>query len=149
MTENFFVARLSQMCQENKINWSQSSEGGFITQVKGIDIRIIGGGELSWIFLSVSSGFKSWSIREPLPHISEAPIGKFVSWIRKCLGLPPIRGPQKDLDKINSEIKTNLIAIRNLAVDQVYKKFIKNMRRVMATTKKDRSFFSKLFMGKP
>lgn len=41
------------------------------------------------------------------------------------MGLPPIKGPQKDLDKINSEIKTNLIAIRNFAIDQVMKKYEK------------------------
>lgn len=125
MTENFFVARLFQMCQEGKVNWFPSSEGGLVTQSNGIDIRIIGGGETSWIFLNVSSGFKSWSIREPLPHISEAPIGQFISWIRKCSGFSPIKGPQKDLDKINSEIKTNLIAIRNFAIDQVVKKYEK------------------------
>lgn len=125
MTPSFYVAMLFQMCQEGKINWVSTSEGGLVTQSNGIDARIIGGGETSWIFLSVSSGFKSWSIREPLPHISEAPIGKFISWVRKRVGLPPIKGPQKDLDKINSEIKTNLIAIRNFALDQVVKKYEK------------------------
>lgn len=125
MTPNFYVAMLFQMCQDGKINWFPSSEGGLVTRSNGIDARIIGGGETSWIFLNVSSGFKSWSIREPLPHISEAPIGKFISWVRKHMGLPPIKGPQKDLDKINSEIKTNLIAIRNFALDQVMKKYEK------------------------
>ena len=113
------------MCQENRINWNHSSEGGFVTQINGIDIRIIGGGETSWIFLAVSSGFKNWYIREPLPHISEAPAGRFISWIRKGFGLPPMKGPRKDEDKINSEIRTNLIAIRNFAVDQVFKKYEK------------------------
>ena len=125
MTDNFFVAILFQMCQENKISWTNSSEGGFITQVNGVDIRIVGGGETSWIFLAVSSGFKNWCIREPLPHISEAPIGKFISWIRKCLGLAPMKGPWKDSDKINSEIRANLIAIRNFAIEQVFEKYEK------------------------
>src|SRR3989344_6635711 len=125
MTPNFFVARLFQMCQENRVNWTTSSEGGFITQINGVDIRIIGGGEMSWIYLGVSSGFKSWYIREPLPHISEAPIGKSISWIKKCFGLSPLRGPWKNSDKINSEIRINLISIRNFAVEQVIKKYEK------------------------
>lgn len=124
MTDNYFIARIFQMCQEDRINWTNSTEGGLVTQINGIDIRIIGGGEISWIFLTVSSGSKSWNIREPLPHISEAPIGRFISWVRKCLGLSPMRGPWKDSDKIDSEIRTNLIAIRNFAVDQVTKKYL-------------------------
>ena len=123
MTENFFVARLFQMCQEGKIDWIPSSEGGFVSQVNGIDVRIVGGGECSWIFLSIYSGFKQWSIREPMPYLSDAPAGKMINWVRKNLGLPPMKGPQKDSDKENSEIRANLIAIRNFADNQVMERY--------------------------
>ena len=50
MTDNYFVARLFQMCQEGKINWVTSNEGGFVAQINGVDLRIFG--DVSgWIFL--------------------------------------------------------------------------------------------------
>lgn len=123
MTDNFFIARIFQMCQDGQIEWAANSEGGLVTQVNGVDIRIIGGGETSWIYIVVSGGFRCWSFREPLPHISEAPGGRFISWIRKCFGLPPLKGPQKDSDKINSEMRANLIAIKDFAINQVLKRY--------------------------
>ena len=42
------------------------------------------------------------------------------------MGLPPIKGPQKDSDKINSEIRANLIFIKKLATEQVSQKYEKS-----------------------
>lgn len=122
MTESYFTARVFQMCQDGKVQWSSCDEGGFVTQINGVNLRIAGD-SMNWIVLYFSDGFRRYAIREPLPHISQAPLGKLVSFIRKCVGLPPLKGPTKSIDKDNYELRSNLIAILDFAARQVVARY--------------------------
>lgn len=122
MTDRYFLDVFQRMCDEGTITWYlNDQDGGYITQINGTNLHIIGS-ETTWIMLTVAKGFKRYVIREPKPHISEAPIGKFVSFLKKQVGLPAIKGPETSADKDESAIRTYLNKILKVARDQHLKR---------------------------
>src|SRR3989344_7809048 len=115
MQDRYFLDVFQRMCEEEKITWYlNDQEGGYITQVNGTILRIIGS-EMSWIMLTISKGFKQYTIQEPKPHISEAPIGRLVSFLKKQVGLSALKGPETSDDKNKSVIRTHLNTILKIA----------------------------------
>lgn len=122
MTDRYFLDVFRRMCEEDRVIWyPNNQEGGYITQVNGTVLHIIGS-EMAWIMLTISRGFKQYVISEPKPHISEAPIGKLVSFLKKQVGLPAVKGPETSDDKDKSEIRSHLNAILKIARDQHMKR---------------------------
>lgn len=122
MQDCYFLDVFRRMCEEEKISWYlNDQESGYITQVNGTVLRIIGS-ETAWIMLTISKGFKQYTIQEPKPHISEAPIGRLISFLKKQMGLPALSGPQTSEDKNKSVIRNHLNAILKIARDQHMKK---------------------------
>ncbi len=123
MTNLYFLAVFQGMCQEGNVTWYLNEQGGgYIAQVNGTLLHVIGS-ETGWIMLTISRGFKRYTIREPYPHISESPLGRFINFLRKKLGLPAMNGPETSDEIEKSTVRAHLMVILKVAGDQFAKRY--------------------------
>lgn len=122
MTDRYFLDVFRRMCEKETVTWYLNErEGGYVAEV-GERIFNITGSNTAWIMLTVTKGFKHYVIWEPKPHISEAPIGKLISFLKKQVGLPAIKGPETFDDQDKTAIRDHLKEILKIARAQHLKR---------------------------
>lgn len=115
MTDRYFLDVFRRMCDEGTVIWYlNDQEGGYVAEVNERIFSIIGS-DMSWIMLTVTRGFKQYVICEPKPHLSETAEGRFISFLKKQIGLPAVKGPETSDDQDKSAVRAHLNAILKIA----------------------------------
>ena len=104
---------------KKEIRWLQRNGGGFVALHAGITFNLVGS-EKTRVYLSISEGFETYSISEPMP-MEAAPIGRFANWFRtKVLQQSPKENPPAVIKSL--ELKTLLNQLVVHALEQCVKR---------------------------
>lgn len=119
MSPIFIIKWLTQQTELRKLEWHEQPMGGFAAAKNGVHI-VIKGGELMPIRLTFSTiDGQITTVHEPRPHLSEAPIGKTISFVKKHLGFESVAGPQTEAQKLDEAIRVLLQNLEKLVVQQI------------------------------
>lgn len=120
MRPDYVVEQICNKTQKKEIKWYEHpGEGFFVAKVNDITLHLIGS-KLAPIMLVFSDKelIKQCVIQGPHPHLSKSPIGRFLSFLRKSIGLPELKGP-KTAEEITSEnLRVNLEELLSLISKQ-------------------------------